>query len=169
MKEYKLFIKGNWVESKNIRDIKFPYDQSIVGKVHFAEVNQVKNALTAAEEAFSQTKRLSSHQRSRALEKISAEIENRKEELAKSIVLTSGKPIRLSRVEVERAANTFKIASEEAKRIGGEIIPLDLSAQTEGRWGLVRRFPVGIIAAISPFNFPLNLVAHKVGPALASV
>lgn len=168
MKEYKLLIKGKWAESKNIREIKSPYDQSVVGKVHFAEERQVQEALTAADEAFLETKKLSSHERSIVLEKISSEIERRKEELAKSIVLTAGKTIKSSRVEVERSVNTFKIASEEAKRMEGEIIPLDLSAQTKERWGFVRRFPIGVIAAITPFNFPLNLVAHKVAPALAS-
>lgn len=168
MKEYKLLIKGKWAESKNIREIKSPYDQSVVGKVHFAEERQVQEALTAADEAFLETKKLSSHERSIVLEKISSEIERRKEELAKSIVLTAGKTIKSSRIEVERSVNTFKIASEEAKRMEGEIIPLDLSAQTKERWGFVRRFPIGVIAAITPFNFPLNLVAHKVAPALAS-
>lgn len=168
MKDYKLLIKGKWEESKDIREIKSPYDQSVVGKVNFAEERQVQEALTTADEAFLETKKLSSHERSRVLEKISSEIERRKEELAKSIVLTAGKTIKSSRVEVERAVNTFKIASEEAKRMEGEIIPLDLSAQTKKRWGFVRRFPIGVIAAITPFNFPLNLVAHKVAPALAS-
>ena len=168
MKEYKLLIKGKWAESKNIREIKSPYDQSVVGKVHFAEERQVQEALTAADEAFLEIKKLSSHERSIVLEKISSEIERRKEELAKSIVLTAGKTIKSSRVEVERSVNTFKIASEEAKRMEGEIIPLDLSVQTKEKWGFVRRFPIGVIAAITPFNFPLNLVAHKVAPALAS-
>lgn len=168
MEEYKLLINGKWRESKNIKEIKSPYDQSVVGRVHFASESQVNEALGAANEAFEKTKKLSSYERSMALEKISSEIDRRKEELAKSIVLTSGKPIKSSRVEVERAVNTFQIASEEAKRIEGEIIPLDLSAQTKERWGFVRRFPIGVIAGITPFNFPLNLVAHKVAPALAS-
>ncbi|MFP4082094.1 MAG: aldehyde dehydrogenase family protein [Candidatus Aminicenantes bacterium] len=168
MKEHKLWIGGKWEESKEIREIKSPYDQNVVGKVHFADKGQVKKALNAAHEAFSKTKTLSSIERSQPLEKISSEIEKRKEELARSIALTAGKPIKSSRVEVERAVNTFKIASEEAKRMGGEIIPLDLSDQTRKRWGLVRRFPVGVAAAITPFNFPLNLVAHKVAPAIAS-
>lgn len=168
MKDYKLLINGKWVKSKEGREIKSPYDQSPVAKVHFADTAQVEEAVTAAHQAFAQTKKLSSHERSQVLEKISAEIERRKEELARSITLSSGKTIKSSRIEVERAVNTFKIASEEAKRIGGEIIPLDLSAQTKERWGLVRRFPLGVISAITPFNFPLNLVAHKVAPALAS-
>lgn len=168
MKKYTLLINGKWKESKDRREIKSPYDQSPVGKVHFAGNEEIEEAIAAAHEAFSETKKLSSHERSQVLEKISLEIENRKEELARSITLSGGKPIKSSRIEVERAANTFKIASEEAKRIDGEIIPLDLSVQTKERWGLVRRFPIGVISAISPFNFPLNLVAHKVAPAFAS-
>jgi acyl-CoA reductase-like NAD-dependent aldehyde dehydrogenase len=168
MAEYKLLINGKWEESRDKREIKSPYDQSVVGVVHFAAKNQVEKALSAADEAFKETKKLSSFERSRALEKVSSEIEKRKEELAKSITLQGGKTIKASRIEVERAVNTFKIASEEAKRIGGEMIPLDLSLQTKERWGIVRRFPIGVISAITPFNFPLNLVAHKVAPALAA-
>lgn len=168
MREYKLLIKGKWEASKSRQEIKSPYDQNVVGKVYFAEKDKTEKAVAAAHEAFSETKKLSSLERAHVLEKISSEIEKRKEELAKSITLSSGKTIKASRTEVERAATTFKIASEEAKRIGGEIIPLDLSAQTKERWGLVRRFPIGVISAISPFNFPLNLVAHKVAPAIAS-
>jgi acyl-CoA reductase-like NAD-dependent aldehyde dehydrogenase len=168
MEEYKLLINGEWRESKDTREIKSPYDQSTVGKVHFAGKTETEEAVNSAHKAFEVTKKLSSHQRSQVLEKISSEIDRRKEELAQSIALSAGKPIKSSRVEVERAVSTFKIASEEAKRIGGEIIPLDLSAQTNERWGLIRRFPIGPISAITPFNFPLNLVAHKVAPALAS-
>lgn len=168
MAEHKLLINGNWEESKERREIKSPYDQSVVGVVHFADKKQVEKALAAADEAFKKTKKLSSFERSRVLEKTSTEIEKRKEELAKSITLQGGKTIKASRIEVERAVNTFQIASEEAKRIGGEMIPLDLSLQTKERWGIVRRFPIGVITAISPFNFPLNLVAHKVAPALAT-
>ncbi len=168
MREYKLLINGKWEVSKSKRETKSPYDQSVVGKVYFAEKDNTEKAVTAAHEAFSETKKLSSLERAQVLEKISSEIEKRKEELAKSITLSGGKTIKASRIEVERAASTFKIASEEAKRICGEIIPLDLSAQTKERWGLVRRFPIGVISAISSFNFPLNLVAHKVAPAFAS-
>jgi glyceraldehyde-3-phosphate dehydrogenase (NADP+) len=138
-----------------------------VGKVHFAAKEQVEEALAAADNAFQKTRRLSSYERSLVLEKISAGIKERREDLARSITLQSGKVIRDSRAEVDRAAMTFSIASEEAKRLGGELIPLDLSPATAKRWGLVRRFPIGVVTAITPFNFPLNLVAHKVAPALA--
>lgn len=168
MNEYRLLINGTWHESSNIKDILSPYDRSAAGRVHFATKDQVAKALEAAEKAFSRTRKLSSYERSAALEKTSQEIRRRKEELARSIAVQAGKPIRDSRVEVDRAALTFEIASEEAKRIGGEMIPLDLIPATAKRWGLVRRFPLGVISAISPFNFPLNLVAHKVAPALAS-
>ncbi len=168
MKEHKLLLKGKWQDSEEIREIQSPYDQKPVAKVHFASPSQMEEAVAAADDAFTRTKKLSSLERSQALEKISSGIDSRKEELARSIALTSGKTIKSSRIEVERAVNTFKIASEEAKRIEGEIIPLDLSAQTKERWGLVRYFPLGVIGAISPFNFPLNLVAHKVAPAFAA-
>jgi len=167
MKEYKLFINGEWRESKLVREIKSPYDQAVVGKVHFAAKEQVEEALAAADNAFRKTRHLSSCEKSLVLEKISSGIKARREELANSITLQAGKIIRDARAEVDRGAMTFDIASEEAKRLGGDLIPLDLSAATSGRWGLTRRFPVGVVTAITPFNFPLNLVAHKVAQALA--
>ena len=168
MKDYKLLISGESRESEVVREIRSPFDQSSVGKVHFAATSQVEEAIGAAQAASERTKKLTSFERAQALGKISDGIKDRREELARSIALQAGKPIKDSRVEVDRAVSTFQIASEEAKRIGGELIPLDLSQQTARRWGLVRRFPVGVISAITPFNFPLNLVAHKVAPALAS-
>src|SRR4030043_2467486 len=167
MKEYKLFINGQWKDSKQVREIKSPYDQAVVGKVHFAAKEQVEEALAAADNAFQKTRRLSSYERSTILEKISAGIKARREELARSITLQSGKIIRDARTEVDRAAMTFDIASEEAKSPGGEAIPLDLIPQTEKCWGLFRRFPIGGVTAITPFNFSLTLVAHKAAPALA--
>ncbi len=164
----KMLIKGKWRESANLRQIRSPYDGSVAAEVYFAEKDQVLEAIAAAEEAFAMTRGLASYERSQALEKISAEISRRHEELARSIALQAGKPIRDSRVEVERAAGTFKAAAEEAKRLDGEMIPLDWIPAAQKRWGLVRRFPVGPLTAISPFNFPLNLVAHKVAPAMAA-
>lgn len=167
MKEYKLFINGEWKESRDVREIRSPYDRTVVGKVHFASQEQVEEALAAAHSAFQKTRWLSSYERAAALDKISAGMRARREELARSITLQSGKTIRDARTEVDRAVMTFDIASEEAKRLGGELIPLDLIPQTADRWGLARRFPIGVVAAITPFNFPINLVAHKVAPALA--
>jgi len=166
--EHQLFIDGKWVLGKDVKDIKSPYDQSIVGRVHFADVDQVRGAVDSAHLAFQNTKMLSSFERAKALEFVSDQIAKNKEKLARSIVMGAGKAIKSARVEADRAVSTFQIASEEAKRMNGEIIPLDLSPQTSGRWGLVRRFPIGVMVGITPFNFPLNLVAHKVAPAMAS-
>jgi glyceraldehyde-3-phosphate dehydrogenase (NADP+) len=166
--EHRLFINGKWVAGKDMREIRSPYDQSVVGMVHFADVDQVKEAVNSAQAAFAKAKELSSYERAKALEFVSTQIAKNKEDLARSITFCAGKSIKSSRVEAERAVSTFQIAAEEAKRINGEIIPLDLSAQTSGRWGLVRRFPIGAIVGITPFNFPLNLVAHKVAPAMAT-
>ncbi len=166
--EHKLLIDGKWETGKEVRETKSPFDQKGVGKVHFADTHQVKRAIDVAHKAFQQTKMLSSFERAKALESVSSQIAENREELARSIALCAGKPIRSARVEAERAASTFQIAAEEAKRMNGEIIPLDLSANTSGRWGMVRRFPIGVMVGITPFNFPLNLVAHKVAPAMAS-
>jgi acyl-CoA reductase-like NAD-dependent aldehyde dehydrogenase len=166
--EYRLLIDGRWETGKDVRETRSPYDQSLVGRVHFADKDQVKKAVDAACAAFENTRGMSAYERAKALEYISGQVEAKKEELARSIVLCAGKTIKSARVEAERAVSTFKIAAEEAKRMGGEIIPLDLSPQTANRWGLVRRFPLGVVAGITPFNFPLNLVAHKVAPAMAA-
>jgi glyceraldehyde-3-phosphate dehydrogenase (NADP+) len=168
MKEYKLLINSVWEQGKEVREIKSPYDQREVTRIHFADADQVKAAVDAAHQAFQQTRVLSSFERARALEFVSEQIAKNREELARSITLCAGKAIKSARVEADRAVRTLQIAAEEAKRMNGEIIPLDLSAQTSGRWGLVRRFPIGAMVGITPFNFPLNLVAHKVAPAMAS-
>lgn len=168
MKDHKLLINGKWQGGKTTKNIKSPFDQRTIARVHFADRVQVNKAISSAHRVFLETKKMSSHERAVVLERVSRDIDSKKEELAESIALSSGKPIRSSRIEVARAVNTFEFAAEEAKRIHGEIIPLDLSPQTKERWGLVRRFPIGVIAGITPFNFPLNLVAHKVAPALAS-
>ncbi len=167
MNEYKLFINGKWEAGPEIREMLSPYDQSPFARIHFADPGQAKKAVDAACNAFVLTKKMSSHERSSILSAISAQIQERSKELAESIVLSSGKPIKSAKVEVSRSANTFQIAAEEAKRLEGNIFPMDLIPGTEERWGLTRRFPIGVVAGITPFNFPLNLVAHKVAPALA--
>jgi len=168
MKEYKLLINGKWEDGAHVREIKSPYDGAVAAKVHFAGRAQVEQVITDAQAAFAKTRKLSSYDRATALEKISSGISRRSKEIAESIVLSSGKPLKYAKAEASRGVNTFKIAAEEAKRIYGEVIPLDLTPQTKKRWGIVGHFPLGVIAGISPFNFPLNLVAHKVAPALAT-
>ena len=170
MEEYKLLINGKWVGA--IREpslqVRNPYNQELLGTVPEADEQQVDSAIKSAQEAFKLTKNLPAHKRSLILEHTSDIIKERKEELARTIALESGKPIKLARGEVDRATETFKFASEEAKRLYGETIPMDASRNGEGRTAFTIREPLGVIGAISPFNFPLNLVAHKVAPAIAS-
>jgi acyl-CoA reductase-like NAD-dependent aldehyde dehydrogenase len=125
-------------------------------------------AIAAAVKAFGTTRRLPAFERQRVLRRVSENITERKQEFARTMAQEAGKPIKAARTEVERAIFTFNVAAEESTRIYGEYLPLDWQEFTAGRWGIVRRFPLGPIAGITPFNFPLNLVAHKVAPAIAA-
>jgi len=138
------------------------------GATYYATSDQYEEAVTAAVAAFEQTRRLPAFEKSAALRAISQGIAARRADIGHLIATESGKPIRDSLAEVDRAVLTFRLGAEEAERIGGEVIPLDLNPASRGRTGIVRRFPIGPIAAISPFNFPLNLAAHKLAPAIAS-
>jgi acyl-CoA reductase-like NAD-dependent aldehyde dehydrogenase len=162
------FLNGKWHTQGKCVDIHSPYDQSVVGSVTLAGQRELEHAIEAAVDAFETTRKMPSYQRQAILHKISTGIQNRKEEFARMMALEAGKPIRTARAECDRAIFTFQIAAEESTRIGGEYLPMDLQDFTAGRWGMVKRFPLGPIAAITPFNFPLNLVAHKVAPAIAA-
>jgi acyl-CoA reductase-like NAD-dependent aldehyde dehydrogenase len=166
--ELGIVLGGEHVETGETYEIRSPYDGAPVAVVHRAGSAEVERAIAGAVEAFETTRRLPSWQREQVLEGIAARIATRREELARTIALEAGKPIKTARVEVDRAVFTFQVAAEEAKRIYGEIVPLDWLPGNEGRVAQVRRVPLGPIAGISPFNFPLNLVAHKVAPALAA-
>src|SRR5579864_6920659 len=161
-------LNGKWIAQCPAVEIRSPYDQSVVGTVVMASAKQLQEAIAAAARAFEVTRKLAAFERHRILMDISQGIAARHEEFARSIALEAGKPIKTARAEVDRAIFTFAIAAEEATRIGGEYLPLDLQSFTAGRWGLNRRYPLGPIAAITPFNFPLNLVAHKLAPAVAA-
>jgi glyceraldehyde-3-phosphate dehydrogenase (NADP+) len=138
-----------------------------VGEVALAGAGEWDAAMAAAQKAAHTFKTFSSLDRQQMLEKLAAGVKARQEELAQTIVAEGGKPITYARGEMARGVLTLTLAAEAA-RIGGEVIPLDVTAPTRGRWGLTRRFPLGPVLGISPFNFPFNLVAHKVGPALAA-
>lgn len=166
--EYGVLLNGRWVKTGRVVDVRSPYDDRLVAVVHLAGREHIEQALVSVARAFEITRHLPSWKRADVLDGISARIRERREELARVIALEAGKPIRTARVEVDRAAFTFKVAAEEAKRIYGEVVPLDWVPGTEHRYGLVRRVPLGPILGITPFNFPLNLVAHKVAPALAA-
>jgi len=166
--EFGVVVGGESVETGELFDVRSPFDGSLVATVHRAGAAEVESAIARAETAFQTTRRLPSWQRAEVLGRISAAIQARREDFARTIALEAGKPIKTARIEAERAAFTFAIAAEEAKRIYGEIVPLDWLPGNEGRVGHVRRVPLGPVAGITPFNFPLNLVAHKVAPALAA-
>ena len=148
--------------------VRNPYDNRLVAVVHRAGPQEIEAAIAAAVDAFQETRRLPSWQREQILARVAATIAERRDELARTIALEAGKPLKTARLEVERASFTFKVAAEEAKRIYGEIVPLDWIPGTERRVAHVRRVPLGPIVGITPFNFPLMLVAHKVAPALAA-
>jgi acyl-CoA reductase-like NAD-dependent aldehyde dehydrogenase len=162
------FIDGKWQEDGDIVDIRSPFDGSVVGRVMQARREHAEAAIAAAVKAFGTTRRLPAFERQRVLRRIAQQISERRDEFARTIVQEAGKPIRLARVEVDRAIFIFNVAAEEATRIHGEYLPLDWQEFTAGRWGIVKRFPLGPIAGITPFNFPLHLVAHKVAPAIAA-
>lgn len=163
-----IYLAGEWKRTKNVKDIVDPWNGKVVAKVCFATPKEVERAIAIASSSFKTVSRTPAHIRSESLCKIADGLSKRKEELANSIVSENGKPYRDSMAEAERAVTTFTIASAEATRIEGEVMPLDAVPRGVGRVGIVRRFPIGPIVGISPFNFPLNLVAHKVAPAIAS-
>src|SRR6185369_15204073 len=167
-KQFGVFVGGNWIDTGENVVIRSPFDQSVVASVRRATRAHLDEAISAAVAAFEVTRKMASYERKRVLDRVAAELSSRKEEFANAICLEAGKPIKTARAEVDRAIFTMQIAAEESMRIGGEVLPLDLQEFTAGRWSMVRRFPVGPLAAITPFNFPLNLVCHKLGPALAA-
>jgi acyl-CoA reductase-like NAD-dependent aldehyde dehydrogenase len=161
-------LDGKWVEEGDPVEIRAPYDGSVVGRVFQGRREHAEAAIAAAVKAFGTTRRLPAFERQRVLRRVAESIAQRKEEFAHTLAQEAGKPIKAARSEVERSIFTFTVAAEESTRIYGEYLPLDWQEFTAGRWGIVRRFPLGPIAGITPFNFPLNLVAHKVAPAIAS-
>ncbi len=167
-KTYKMFIGGEWVSSDSAFEVKNPYDGSVLGKVPIATPAQVSAAIDAAAKAYELTSKTTPYERYLVLKKTSDLVLEHSEDLARTITSENSKVIREARGEVSRAADTFLFAAEEAKRIHGETIPLDAVPAGAGRVSFTMREPIGVIGAISPFNAPLNLVAHKVAPAIAA-
>lgn len=167
MKRYSSRIGGELRGSDSFETITRPFDGSPVGEVALATDADMDDAIASASEAFDAMRRLPTHARVAILEGTADRLEARIEELAQLLSDESGKPIRYARGEVTRAVVTFRLASAEARCLGGEVMPIDLEARSEGRLCLFRRVPRGPVAAISPFNFPLNLIVHKLAPAIA--
>ncbi len=164
----KLFINGEWLESSNYQSLLSPYTQEVIAEIPMATEQETDMAIEAAYQARGVMAKMPAHQRASILEKLAGLLEERADEAAQIIAFEAAKPIATAKGEVSRTIETYKFAAEEAKRIHGETIPLDASAGGEGRVGYTVREPIGVIGAITPFNFPMNLVAHKVGPAIAS-
>jgi acyl-CoA reductase-like NAD-dependent aldehyde dehydrogenase len=160
-------LDGKWIEEGDAVEVRAPYDGSVIARVFQGRSEHADAAIAAAVKAFGTTRRLPAFERQRVLRRVAENISERKEEFARTLAQEAGKPIKAARSEVGRAIFTFNVAAEESTRIYGEYLPLDWQESTAGRWGIVRRFPLGAIAGITPFNFPLNLVAHKVAPAIA--
>ena len=165
---YSFYLAGEWLTSAQVIDVTSPFDQRVVGRVSLAAPEHVEQAIDAAAKSFAVTRKLAAYERQRALAKVAAELTERNEEFAQCISAEAGKPIRTARGEVERAAFCFQYAAEETTRLTGEVLPLDAQAASANRLGLLRRVALGPVSGITPFNFPLNLVAHKIAPAMAA-
>jgi len=161
-----LLIGGEWIETGAWIEVRSPYSGEVVGRVAKGGADEARRALDAAERALSEP--LPAHKRAEILVKVAGLIGRRHEEVARTICEEAGKPIKTARVEASRAMSTYTFAAVEARKLAGEMIPMDAAQAGEGKLGFTVRKPIGIVGAISPFNFPCNLVAHKLAPALAA-
>ncbi len=164
----KMYLAGKWVDTDAVIEVRNPYNQEIVDTAPSAGPSEAEAALASAERGARVMAGLPAHRRAAILKKTAASLRERSEEFARLLSREAGKPIRESRVEVERAATVLELSGEEAGRLYGETIPLDAAAAGEGKFGFTLRVPCGVVLAIAPFNFPMHLLCHKVGPALAS-
>ncbi len=168
MTEYPMWIDGAEVRTSEARPVRVPFDGGVAGQIFLAGAEQVDAAVAAAKRAAPLMKATSRHERYTILSSSHRILGERREEMARAISSESGKPIREARVEVERGMMTLLFSAEEAHRLHGEEVPLDAHPGGKGKTGLLVREPLGVIAAITPFNFPLNLALHKIGPAIAA-
>src|SRR6266540_4315438 len=164
--ERRLYLDGEWIETGEWLDVRSPYSGDVVGHVTKGGAAETRRAIDAAERASGEP--LPAHKRAEILVRIAGMLGRRHDEAAHLIASEAGKPMKASRVEAKRAMSTYTFAAVEARKLAGEMVPMDASQAGEGKLAFTLREPVGIVGAISPFNFPLNLVAHKIAPALAA-
>jgi acyl-CoA reductase-like NAD-dependent aldehyde dehydrogenase len=164
--ERKLFVGGEWVETGDWLDVRSPYSGDVVGRVVKAGADETRRAIDAAEGAMREP--LPAHKRAEILVRVAGALGRRHEEAARLISDEAGKPLKAARVEAARAMSTYTFAAVEARKLAGEMVPMDAAQAGEGKLAFTLRRPIGVVGAISPFNFPLNLVAHKIAPALAA-
>src|SRR5438093_1617397 len=164
--ERKLFVGGEWIATGDWHEGRSPYSAELVGRVAKAGADETRRAIDAAEEAMQEP--LPAHKRAEILVRVAGALGRRHEEAARLISNEAGKPLKAARVEAARAMSTYTFAAVEARKLAGEVVPMDAAQAGEGKLAFTLREPIGIVGAISPFNFPLNLVAHKIAPALAA-
>jgi acyl-CoA reductase-like NAD-dependent aldehyde dehydrogenase len=163
---HKLLLDGAWIETGESVEVRSPYSGDVVGRVAKAGADEARQAVDAAARALESP--LPAHERAAILDRVADLLSERHEDMAQTICAEAGKPIRTARVEASRAASTYTFAAVEARKLAGDVVPMDASEAGEGKIAFTLRRPVGVIGAISPFNFPCNLVAHKLAPALAA-
>lgn len=164
----KMFLRGQWTDKPERIEVRNPYDGSVVDTVPGGDVGDVDAAVAGAVEGAAVMRRMPAYQRFEILSRAAQLMRERTEELGRTISLEEGKTFAEGKGEAQRATETIQISAEEAKRIYGEVVPLDAAPGAASKFGFTLRVPCGVVAAITPFNFPLNLVTHKVGPALAA-
>ena len=164
--ERKIFVAGEWLETGDWVDVRSPYDGELVGRIAQGGADETRRAIDAAERALESP--LPAHKRAEILVRVAGYLGKRHEEVARTISDEAGKPMKAARVEAARAMSTYTYAAVAARTLAGDMVPMEGSQAGEGKLGFTIRVPVGVVGAITPFNFPLNLVAHKIAPALAA-
>jgi acyl-CoA reductase-like NAD-dependent aldehyde dehydrogenase len=164
--ERKVYVAGEWVETGDWLEVRSPYSGEVVGRVAKAGTDETRRAIDAAEAAMREP--LPAHKRAEILVRVAMGLGRRHDEVARLISDEAGKPMKAARVEAKRAMSTYTFAAVEARKLAGEMVPMDAAQAGEGKLAFTLRRPIGVVGAISPFNFPLNLVAHKLAPALAA-
>ncbi len=162
----KLLVAGEWIETGDWLEVRSPYSGDVVGRVAKAGADETRRAVDAAEAAMRDP--LPAHKRAEILVRVAGALGRRHEEAARTICAEAGKPLKAARVEASRAMSTYTMSAVQARTLAGDVVPMDASQAGEGKLAFTLRIPVGVVGAISPFNFPLNLVAHKIAPALAA-
>jgi acyl-CoA reductase-like NAD-dependent aldehyde dehydrogenase len=164
--ERRLLLDGEWIETGEWHEVRSPFSGEVVARVPEAGAEHARSAVDAAERAMADP--LPAHRRAEILDRVAALLRERHEDAARTVSVEAGKPMKAARLEAERAVSTFTMAAVEARTLAGEAVPMDASPAGAGKTAFTMRLPIGVIGAITPFNFPLNLVGHKVAPALAA-
>jgi acyl-CoA reductase-like NAD-dependent aldehyde dehydrogenase len=164
--ERRLLVAGEWIETGEWQEVRSPYSGEVVSRVAKAGAEETRRAIDAADAAMEEP--LPAHKRAEILVRVAGALGRRHDEVARLISDEAGKPLKSAKIEASRAMSTYTFAAVEARKLAGEIVPMDASQAGEGKFAYTLRKPIGVVGAISPFNFPLNLVAHKIAPALAA-